>query len=308
MIKKISEIKPDPNQPRKTFDEEELKLLAESILSNGLLDPVEIDQYNIITDGERRYRAHKLAGLKTIDCTIVSVKDKKAKKRRQMVKIVQTKGIKMEEKYPAIVELWKDHKTANTAVGSPNSKEGEKFCKELGISVRGLRTACDYCNYIEKEPEIAKKVSPTIIMQTANLPEKERKEVLKEFEGSKDKKVSLIQELVKEKRKDVQTKKQLEELRKKNVELKEAKKWEVKVTTTQDVLNDIKNGIIQTHNELSGLMSRIRRIRKTKFYLYKPKDKDNFIRFLEGASDKARKWADELDSLKENISLEIVKE
>lgn len=36
---KVSQVKPDKEQPRKTFDEESLQFLAESILSNGLLDP-----------------------------------------------------------------------------------------------------------------------------------------------------------------------------------------------------------------------------------------------------------------------------
>jgi len=78
MIIEVSKIKPDPNQPRKTFDEDKLKYLAESILSNGLLKPIEIDENNIIIDGERRWRASKIAELKEVR---IKYKSKKRKKQ-----------------------------------------------------------------------------------------------------------------------------------------------------------------------------------------------------------------------------------
>lgn len=56
----LSKIKPDPNQPRKDFDEEKLLELAESIKENGLLQPInvrETDDGYIINCGERRYQA-----------------------------------------------------------------------------------------------------------------------------------------------------------------------------------------------------------------------------------------------------------
>lgn len=68
----IDKIKPDKNQPRKTFDEEELKNLANSIIENGLLQPIEIDEENMIIDGERRWRAHKIAKKKTIRCVVIN--------------------------------------------------------------------------------------------------------------------------------------------------------------------------------------------------------------------------------------------
>lgn len=59
----VSDIKPDKNQPRKTFDEEQLQHLAESILSNGLLNPIEVDEDGIITERARRW-ADQLDNLK----------------------------------------------------------------------------------------------------------------------------------------------------------------------------------------------------------------------------------------------------
>src|SRR3989344_139124 len=66
----VSEIKPDPRQPRRNFKPEELKELAESIRQHGVLQPLLVAEkadggYEIIA-GERRWRASQLAGLATL--------------------------------------------------------------------------------------------------------------------------------------------------------------------------------------------------------------------------------------------------
>src|SRR3990172_269735 len=68
----VGKISPDPNQPRKYFDEKKIKTIAASINSNigkgktGIINPIEVDEnYQIIT-GECRWRAAVLAGLPTV--------------------------------------------------------------------------------------------------------------------------------------------------------------------------------------------------------------------------------------------------
>lgn len=66
---KVIDIEPNPNQARKTFNEEKLNQLAESIEKFGILQPIILtkkDNYYEIIAGERRWRAAKIAGLKTI--------------------------------------------------------------------------------------------------------------------------------------------------------------------------------------------------------------------------------------------------
>lgn len=69
----ITLIIPNPDQPRTVFDQAELEGLAQSIRENGLIQPIVVEeaagQY-ILVDGERRWRAHKLLGLKTIDADV----------------------------------------------------------------------------------------------------------------------------------------------------------------------------------------------------------------------------------------------
>ncbi len=62
----LSQIKLDPNQPRKLRSEDVVRALAESIKREGIINPVELDAKGIIVTGETRYRAAILAGLKTI--------------------------------------------------------------------------------------------------------------------------------------------------------------------------------------------------------------------------------------------------
>jgi ParB family chromosome partitioning protein len=70
---KLDELRPNPYQPRKIFDDEALRELSESIKEHGVFQPIivkkSIKGYEIIA-GERRYRASKLAGLKTIPAII----------------------------------------------------------------------------------------------------------------------------------------------------------------------------------------------------------------------------------------------
>lgn len=78
---KIDEIHPNPNQPRKEFDEDALAELAASIRENGIISPITVRKtddhsYQIIA-GERRYRASKMAGLEKMPAYIKEVDDDK---------------------------------------------------------------------------------------------------------------------------------------------------------------------------------------------------------------------------------------
>lgn len=75
----LDKIKPNPNQPRRDFDEEGLRELAVSIAEIGIVQPITLrkiddDSYQIIA-GERRWRASKLAGLKAIPAYIRTADD-----------------------------------------------------------------------------------------------------------------------------------------------------------------------------------------------------------------------------------------
>lgn len=75
----IDIVVPNINQPRKQFDDESLKELAQSIVEHGIIQPIIVDKieqnlYSIIA-GERRWRAAKIAGLKEVPAIVRSAND-----------------------------------------------------------------------------------------------------------------------------------------------------------------------------------------------------------------------------------------
>lgn len=77
----IAEIYPNPEQPRKDFDEEELANLADSIRKEGLLQAIVVrpknGKYQIVA-GERRWQASRIAGLDVVPVRIVDMGDEQA--------------------------------------------------------------------------------------------------------------------------------------------------------------------------------------------------------------------------------------
>ena len=76
----ISKIKPNPNQPRKNFEDKSLKQLAQSIEEKGLISPItvkKVDNKYIIVAGERRFRAHKLLNKKRILAYVIDADSNK---------------------------------------------------------------------------------------------------------------------------------------------------------------------------------------------------------------------------------------
>ncbi|MFQ3592813.1 MAG: ParB/RepB/Spo0J family partition protein, partial [Gemmataceae bacterium] len=77
----LDAIEKSPFQPRKSFEQEDIASLSESIRSHGVLQPLVVrpmgDRYQLIA-GERRLRAAELAGLSTVPVTIVDFNDQQS--------------------------------------------------------------------------------------------------------------------------------------------------------------------------------------------------------------------------------------
>ena len=78
----IYKVEPNPDQPRRDFDEEELRELADSIAEHGVIQPLTVRElpsgYYQIIAGERRWRAARLANLSEIPVVVIEADDKKA--------------------------------------------------------------------------------------------------------------------------------------------------------------------------------------------------------------------------------------
>ena len=75
----VKDIRTNPFQPRKVFDQEKLEELAQSIKENGLIQPIIVRKSPIIgfelLAGERRFRASKIAGLELVPAIIKELTD-----------------------------------------------------------------------------------------------------------------------------------------------------------------------------------------------------------------------------------------
>ncbi len=103
----IGKVKPDPKQPRKTFNEMLLQQLSESIKKHGVLQPITVRKSGnefIIVMGERRYRASKLAGKNTIPC-IVRTYENNDVLEVQIIENLQRQDIEPTEEAEAIAYL-----------------------------------------------------------------------------------------------------------------------------------------------------------------------------------------------------------
>jgi ParB family chromosome partitioning protein len=102
------EIAPNPRQPRKHFDEEALKELADSIRSVGLLQPLAVRSledgtYELIS-GERRLRACKLAGMKTVPVVLLQADDRE-QQIMALVENMQRQNLSPVEEAASLAEI-----------------------------------------------------------------------------------------------------------------------------------------------------------------------------------------------------------
>jgi len=122
----ISKIYPNKKQPRKNFEEKEIKELSESIKNQGLIQPIVVREtpggmYEIIA-GERRWRACQLAGLHSVSCVVMSVDDKNVYELA-LIENIQRENLNVVEEakaYKNLIEL--------------NGLKNEELSKKIGKS------------------------------------------------------------------------------------------------------------------------------------------------------------------------------
>jgi len=107
----LTQIKPNPFQPRKHFDDKSLAELAESIKHHGLIQPIvvveDIDGY-VLVAGERRLRASKMAKLKTIRAVIANI-DEDRMRQQALIENIQRDELNIVDLAHAYGELLEVH-------------------------------------------------------------------------------------------------------------------------------------------------------------------------------------------------------
>lgn len=107
----VKKIFPNPNQPRKNFDEDALNELAASIKTHGIISPIIVnkneDGYMIIA-GERRWRASKIAGLDTVPCIVKNYTERQIKEI-SIIENLQREDLNPIEAARAIKQLMEEY-------------------------------------------------------------------------------------------------------------------------------------------------------------------------------------------------------
>jgi ParB family transcriptional regulator, chromosome partitioning protein len=154
----IDRIKPNPDQPRKTFHRESLESLAASIKEiGGVIDPltveyVEANDCYLIISGERRYRAAKIAGLEKVPC-IVKELDDKTRALMQFIANIQREDISPLEEAAAIRQLVQMHGFAQHQIAKLINKS-----KSYVSQILGLERLSDEARHKVQTSELSKEV------------------------------------------------------------------------------------------------------------------------------------------------------
>lgn len=144
---KIIEVEPNREQPRKRFDEDSLKDLADSIERYGVIQPIVVtpkEGYYAIVAGERRWRAAKIAGLVEIPA-IIREYDERKNKEIALIENIQREDLNAYEKASGIKALMEDYNLTQ-----------EEIAKVLGKSRSSIANSVRILNLDPRVLEFAK--------------------------------------------------------------------------------------------------------------------------------------------------------
>ena len=131
----IQKVEPNPLQPRKLFDEDELQVLADSIAQHGIIQPLTVRKaengYYQIIAGERRWRAARMAGLRNVPVVVMDADDKTVMELA-LVENLQRQDLNPMEEAMGFKQLMDEH-------GMTQEQVAEKVSKSRSAVANALR-------------------------------------------------------------------------------------------------------------------------------------------------------------------------
>ncbi len=133
---KVADVRPNPNQPRKFFDEEALQDLASSIKVHGVIQPLvvnkEQDGSYMIIAGERRWRASQIAGLEVVPVIVKNYTEKQVKEIA-LIENLQREDLNPIEAARAIRQLMDEYKLTQETVAERIGKSRSNVANTLRL-------------------------------------------------------------------------------------------------------------------------------------------------------------------------------
>lgn len=131
----LDEIKPNPYQPRYLFNDEKIDELAKSIKEHGVFQPIivkKMNGYYAIISGERRFRACKKLGLKTIPA-IIRMYEKSKMIQIALIENLQRENLTVVEEAKAYLQIMRELDYTQKEVGEKVGKSRSHITNMLGI-------------------------------------------------------------------------------------------------------------------------------------------------------------------------------
>lgn len=161
-VMRISNIEPNPEQPRTNFDAAKLAALSKNIEQYGVISPIivrknEKNRFYTIIAGERRWRAAKMAGLKEVP-VVIKEYDEKVASEVALIENLQREDLNPLEEAIAINELMKKFDLTQEEIG-------EKIGKSRSAVTNSLRliTLCDTVKKLIEQQEISAGHARTLV-------------------------------------------------------------------------------------------------------------------------------------------------
>lgn len=175
----VSDILANFYQPRTKFDREGIKELSESILSNGLINPITITpdkkrkgKYMIVS-GERRWQAHKIANIKTIPAVVKTYSTDGQFMVESLIENIHREDLTGQEKGKFAQRIMKEE-------GISNENE---LAKRLSLHKETIYAWFDEIKVRKEFKSLGPRLnelSSSTIRETRHLPEPQREQLLKE--------------------------------------------------------------------------------------------------------------------------------
>lgn len=303
----VDAIKPDPNQPRKTFAEEDIAATAFTMEKQGVINPIEVDENNKIVTGEIRWKAAIKAGLKQIPCILWTDGSKK-RFERQVVENLHHHELSDKEREDAIVKLWETEEYPTQA----------QLGKAVGLNPSRITQILAAYRFRMENPEIQQlNLSTRTIDDTKILDSSQRIKILKAVSEEKIK-ASDIREVAKiaksseslldktiggsiDLKRAIETADTLEDIEEK-VDLTDDQKNRLvlKVEEDEKILDKYKEDVLERVKQIMTIPKReaptiVEPIGRTspvrKIIAVKDEVLDNFRRYLGNCNYDERQWA-----------------
>jgi len=176
----IDSLKPDPHQPRKTFDDERISEMAQTILTQGIIAPIEIDENNMIITGELRWRASKKAGVPTVPCRRIYGATLDDRLERQLIENIHRQDLDYKERDEKIYELYMSGRYGEPYTGQGKADEGTitELAKAMGLSRNRVGNIIEAIEFRKRTSSVTDEVPTTVIAETRGLPDETRVKLL----------------------------------------------------------------------------------------------------------------------------------